>query len=289
MPDYGSGGDFTVIMEGPFAGGGGGSTSNMTSISAPVASWKGATSPYSQVVAIGQINVNTKVDIQLSADQIEQLSEKRIAFTAENTGGVVTLYAVGDKPPVDCVFQATLTDVVNIGDNSSGAIRGNTVSTVVRMEPSLLLSGGKMEGDIDMDGHELTNLRAPYKDKDAAPKDYVDKTAKENADTAEANAKTYAKTYAKDYSTTKSNSHSLTVSGWSDAAPFTQTITVEGLSDEVFAQVYPVYPAALTEKLELAEETAKVRNCTRSGNTIIFECWEEKPIKDIPVVVEVYV
>ena len=281
MPDYGSGGDFTVIMEGPFAGGGGGSSANMTSISALVANWKGATSPYSQVVEVGKINVNTKVDIQLSAEQIEQLSEKRIAFTAENSGGVVTLYAVGDKPPVDCVFQATLTDVVNVGGDGSGAIRGNTVSTVVRMEPSLLLSGGKMEGDIDMDGHELTNLRTPYKEKDATPKDYVDKTAKENAYTAETNAK--------NYSTTKSSSHNLTVSGGSDAAPFTQTITVEGLSDEVFARVYPVYPAALSEKLELAEETAKVRNCTRSDNTMTFECWEEKPIKDIPVVVEVYV
>ena len=281
MPDYGSGGDFTVIMEGPFAGGSGGSTSNMTSISAPVASWKGATSPYSQVIAIGQINVNTKVDIQLSADQIEQLSEKRIAFTAENTGGVVTLYAVGDKPPVDCVFQATLSDVINIGTDILGSIRGNTVSTVVRMEPSLLLSGGKMEGDIDMDGHELTNLRAPYKEKDATPKDYVDKIAKENAYTAETNAKTYA--------TTKSSSHNLTVSGWSDAAPFTQTITVEGLSDKVFARVYPVYPAVLSEKLKLAEETAKVRNCTRSGDVMVFECWEEKPIKDIPIAVEVYV
>ncbi len=279
MPDYGSGGDYIVIMEGPFAGGG--STVNMTSISAPVASWKGATSPYSQVVAVNQINVNTKVDIQLSADQIEQLSGKRIAFTAENSGGVVTLYAVGDKPPVDCVFQATLSDVVNIGSEATGVIRGNTVSTVVRMEPSLLLAGGKMEGNIDMDGHELTNLRAPYKEKDATPKDYVDKTSKENANTAEKNAKEYA-------STRKSN-HDLTTSGWSASAPFTQTITVEGLTDQVFARAYPVYPAVWADKLALAEETAKVRNCTRNGDIMTFECWEEKPVKDIPIVVEVYV
>ena len=94
---------------------------------------------------------------------------------------------------------------------------------------------------------------------------------------------------SKDYVATKRRTATLTASGWSDAAPFTQTITVESLSDEVFARAYPVYPAALSEKLELSEETAKVKNCTRSGNTMTFECWEDKPVKDIPIVVEVYV
>lgn len=112
MPDYGSGGDFTVIMEGPFAMGGGGST-KLTTISAPAANWKGATSPYSQVVAVEGISVNTVVNIALSADQIQNFLQegKEIAFTAENEDGIVTLFAVGDHPSVDLTFQAALLEV----------------------------------------------------------------------------------------------------------------------------------------------------------------------------------
>jgi hypothetical protein len=129
-------------------------------------------------------------------------------------------------------------------------------------------SGGTITGElnmnakINMNGNSVSGLIDPAEDGDAVPKSYAD---------------------------TKPIEKTLLFSGWSDSAPFTQTITVEGLSDEVFARVYPVYPATLAEKLELAEETAKVRNCTRSGNTMTFECWEEKPVKDIPIVVEVYV
>lgn len=129
-------------------------------------------------------------------------------------------------------------------------------------------SGGTITGElnmnakINMNGNSVSGLIDPAEDGDAVPKSYAD---------------------------TKPIEKTLLFSGWSDSAPFTQTITVEGLSDEVFARVYPVYPATLAEKLELAEETAKVRNCTRSENTMTFECWEEKPVKDIPIVVEVYV
>ena len=35
-----------------------------------------------------------------------------MAFTAENDGGTVTLWAIGDKPSEDLTFQATLTEVV---------------------------------------------------------------------------------------------------------------------------------------------------------------------------------
>lgn len=115
MPNYGSGGDFTVIMEGPFAMGGSGST-KLTTITAPSANWKGATSPYSQVVDVEGISVNTAVYIALSAEQIQNFLQegKEIAFTAENEDGIVTLYAVGDHPGVDLMFQATLLEVTMV-------------------------------------------------------------------------------------------------------------------------------------------------------------------------------
>lgn len=114
MTEFGNGGSFTVIMEGPFSGSGGGTAEKITTISAPAANWKGAISPYSQVVEVEGISVNTKVEIQLSIDQIEQLrsENKDIGFTTENDGGIVTLFAIGSKPDSDLEFQATLSEVV---------------------------------------------------------------------------------------------------------------------------------------------------------------------------------
>lgn len=82
----------------------------------------------------------------------------------------------------------------------------------------------------------------------------------------------------------------LSTSGWTgDTAPYVQSVEVDGLTDEKFAKAYPAWPETLEDKLALSEETVKVRAATRSGNTMTFECWEDKPTLDIPVIVEVYV
>ena len=70
MPEYGSGGDLTVIMEGPFSGGGG-TAAKIGYFNAPAADWKGATSPYSQIVQVEGVSVNSKLDLQLNVDQME--------------------------------------------------------------------------------------------------------------------------------------------------------------------------------------------------------------------------
>lgn len=128
MPDYGSGGEITVTMDGPFAGGSGGTSAVVDSVSVSKNNWKGATSPYTQSINILNANVNSKVDLQLDGEQIEQLNNQIISFTVENRGGDLTIYAIGDKPDSDIVFQVELTDVLNVGDNT-GIIFGNTVST----------------------------------------------------------------------------------------------------------------------------------------------------------------
>ena len=128
MPEYGSGGDLTVIMEGPFSGGGG-TEAKSTKMNAPAAEWKGSISPYSQVVQVDGVSVRSKVDIQLSVDQMELFHNQDITFTTENKGGVVTLFAVGDKPLADCEFSITLSEVIATGDSGETVIRGNTVST----------------------------------------------------------------------------------------------------------------------------------------------------------------
>ena len=108
---YGAGGGITVAMEGPF-GGGGGAAVKLTSVTLPAANWKGAESPYSQVVTVEGVSVNSMVNLQPSVEQLEIFHDKDLAFSTENDGGVVTVFAIGDKPSNDYTIQATIMEVV---------------------------------------------------------------------------------------------------------------------------------------------------------------------------------
>lgn len=107
---YGTGEGIAVQMEGPF--GNAGNPVKLTEITLPAANWKGAISPYYQVVAVDGASKNSMVDIQPSVEQLEIFHDKDIAFSTENDGGVVTVYAIGDKPSDDYTIQATITEVV---------------------------------------------------------------------------------------------------------------------------------------------------------------------------------
>lgn len=108
--DYGSGGTITVSMEGPF--GGSGSAVKITEVTLLAANWKGAESPYSQVVDIADISVNSMVNLHPSVEQLEIFHDKDLAFTTENEDGVVTVFAIGDKPQNDYTIQASIMEVV---------------------------------------------------------------------------------------------------------------------------------------------------------------------------------
>lgn len=75
------------------------------------ANWVGDTSPYSQVVSIEGVTPNSQVDLTPSVEQLAVFHNKDLAFVTENEGGVVTVYAVGQKPTNDYTIQATLTEV----------------------------------------------------------------------------------------------------------------------------------------------------------------------------------
>lgn len=108
--DYGSGGTITVSMEGPF--GGSGSAVKITEVTLLAANWKGAESPYSQVVDIADISVNSMVNLHPSVEQLEIFHDKDLAFTTENEDGVVTVFAIGDKPQNDYTIQVSIMEVV---------------------------------------------------------------------------------------------------------------------------------------------------------------------------------
>lgn len=163
-------------------------------------------------------------------------------------------------------------EILDLLAQLNNLVDADTVGELIaQINDKLSKQGGEMEGGINMNNQTLTGLHTPTEGDHAANKDYVDTKV--------------------DDTTTKSITATLPVSGWvaSETSGFIQTITVPGLTDLKKAEVYPAQPDTLAEKLAMAEETAKVRGCSRSGNQVTFECWEEKPTLDIPVIVEVYV
>ena len=129
--------------------------------------------------------------------------------------------------------------------------------------------GGLMTGNIVMNSHQIKVLGAPTDSADAATKGYVD--------TALSNAKTIAKTAT------------LTATGWSASAPYTQSVTVSGLTDTKRAMAYPVYGSNTAINLALKEACGMVSFASRSGSVLTFTCLEDKPTVNIPITVEVYV
>ena len=73
--------------------------------------WEGTESPYSQVVSIEGITKNSQVNLTPSIEQLAIFYQKDLAFVTENDNGVVTVYAIGDKPANDYTIQATILEV----------------------------------------------------------------------------------------------------------------------------------------------------------------------------------
>lgn len=73
--------------------------------------WVGDASPYSQVVTISGVTPYSKVELDPSVEQLVIFHDKDLAFTTENEDGVVTVYAIGDKPQNDYTMQVTIKEV----------------------------------------------------------------------------------------------------------------------------------------------------------------------------------
>ena len=73
--------------------------------------WQGESSPYSQEVTIAGVTENTQVDLTPDVEQLSVFYNKDLAFVTENDGGIVTVYAIGQKPENDYTVQVTLTEV----------------------------------------------------------------------------------------------------------------------------------------------------------------------------------
>ena len=94
-----------------------------------------------------------------------------------------------------------------------------------------------------------------------------------NLDNDKAETATYKGTFSSD--------------GWSGSAPYTQTITVNG----ILSTDYPFVDIDLSNvsnASEVIEAWAMVGRCTVSAdNTVIAYCYEDKPTVNIPIIFKV--
>ena len=91
----------------------GNASSRLSSITLRASSWvTTGESLHSQVVSIPGTTEYSKVDLLPSVEQLAIFHNKDVAFVTENEDGVVTVYAIGDKPIADYTMQVSITEVI---------------------------------------------------------------------------------------------------------------------------------------------------------------------------------
>ena len=80
-------------------------------VNLPASEWTGDNNLYSQIVYIDGVTEHSQVDLTPDIEQLVIFYEKDLTFVTENDGGVVTVYAIGQKPTNDYAIQVTITEV----------------------------------------------------------------------------------------------------------------------------------------------------------------------------------
>lgn len=78
---------------------------------------KDADNRYYQVVTVQNavVTPNSKIDLQISPEDLTVFHEKDLAFVAENEDGIVRVYCVGQVPQNEYDLPCTITEVVTNG------------------------------------------------------------------------------------------------------------------------------------------------------------------------------
>lgn len=92
-------------------GSSGGATAKIGEVTLLADAWVGEDNLYSQVVSIEGVTENSQVDLTPDVQQLAIFYNKDLAFVTENEGGIVTVYAIGQKPANDYTIQVTITEV----------------------------------------------------------------------------------------------------------------------------------------------------------------------------------
>lgn len=183
-----------------------------------------------------------------------------------NTGNAITSYSVS-RMGMD--GTGAVSAVCGVSPDASGNV-ALSAGDVGALEST----GGDVTGEIRMNGQPISGLNEPTKATQAANKGYVDRSIDD----------------AILYISTAAVTLSLPASGWAgDSAPYTQTVTMNGLPDLRRVMVYPAYGDNIDTNLAMRDACACVSYADRNGENVTFTCLEDKPSVDINVIAEVYV
>lgn len=97
-----------------FSLGGSGSSARVGVVELPASGWvasENSENLYSQEVTIAGVTANSQVDLTPDVEQLVVFYEKDLTFVTENENGIVTVYAIGQKPENDYTVQVTITEV----------------------------------------------------------------------------------------------------------------------------------------------------------------------------------
>ena len=182
--------------------------------------------------------------------------------------------------------------------DEAGNIIKNYINTTLIPNLNMFVNpseGLSMTGEIRMNGNPLSGLPAPTDGTQAANKGYVDAAKAEAGaytDAAKAEAKTYtdtAKAEANAYTDSRHITKTATITTtWSgSAAPYTQVISVAGISESDTPHITPVYSTTNATAIAQKEAWACVSKAVTAADKLTFTCFEDKPTTAIPIQIEV--
>ena len=128
----------------------------ISEVTLSAAAWGGEGEKWhSQVVTCKDFTEKCQVDLTPSLQQLEIFYEKDLTFLTRNKGGVVTAFAIGQKPLNDYTIQVTLTEV----DVPDGAeIWGVTVGTP--MNPDIIAARVEIDGELSQMSNNAVQNKA---------------------------------------------------------------------------------------------------------------------------------
>lgn len=91
---------------------GGGTAAEIGEVTLLASGWNTDGILHSQVVNIEGVTARSQVDLTPSVEQLVIFYEKDLTFVTENDDGVVTVFAIGQKPTNDYTIQVTITEVI---------------------------------------------------------------------------------------------------------------------------------------------------------------------------------
>lgn len=79
----------------------------------------------------------------------------------------------------------------------------------------------------------------------------------------------------------------MTADGWSDTAPYTQTVTVTGLAESAS----PIIDVVVSDEVETGasqiKQWAYISKASAAENSLTVSCYTKKPTIDLPILVKV--